>query len=300
MSTYNLLYRLRQKWKYHTASTSFEKKVAEINRNGPVIAQKDGFFWLIGSSVKLDSSYHEFVLDRFDSFTTLINSEGEFSFEGTEVFFTIRNIKLLVTTAEELFIINEIYIENCYSIAVLGAYQVIDVGMNVGYASLFFANDPKVEMVYGYEPFTTTFEHAQKNIVSNPHLQKKIKPFNVGLGKKDEVIEVSFSQNLKGKNSIQPAQFPNEKITLKEASNLISVICENNPSLPLFIKMDCEGSEFDIFSQLSQSPIATQIFGFIIEYHFRNPQPIISTLNENNFKCQVRGNSEIGLITAFR
>ncbi len=300
MSFSDFIYRQNQKWKYHTATDSFEKKVAEINRFEQIIWLDKSLFSIKGCDLNLSRQDHSFIVDRIDLFIALLMGRGRFVLDTNDLIYIIDNIKLRVTTDEEIYIIHEVFFEGCYAISVNEKFNVIDIGMNVGYTSLFFANNPSVMKIYGYEPFKPTFIDAQKNILLNTQLSSKIAPFNFGLGNKSEKRILHFSSHLKGKNSINNDGNGNEEIELRKAREVIIDLIRRNPLESYFIKMDCEGAEFEIFEDLQQSHIPDQIFGFIIEWHQKSPLPIVDILISNNFKVQLRGNDKIGIITAFR
>jgi FkbM family methyltransferase len=138
------------------------------------------------------------------------------------------------------------------------------------------------------------------NFKKNAPLSAKIIPHNYGLSLKSERRQLQYSAVLKGKNSTQVEHTGNEVIELKEAYKVLDELIGANNQERFFIKMDCEGAEFEIFNSLESKRIHEQIFGFIIEWHFKDPQPIIDVLLLNNFKVQMSGGQEIGLITAFR
>lgn len=298
--TTNFIYRLQQKWKYRVARNPFEKSVAEINRNQPLIFLSPTTFKIKGCELIFSRKNHSFIVERFVLFGILLNGRGKFAVKNSELLYSIDDIILRVTTAEEIFIIHEIFYERCYSVIAPWKYKIIDVGMNVGFASLFFANNPNVLKVYGYEPFRPTFDDAKLNFDLNPRLSAKIVAHNVGLGAKSEKRTSVYSANLKGKNSIRDAVAGNETIELKNAFHVLKESIDQSPSEKYFVKMDCEGAEFEIFEDLRKRPIPPQIFGFIIEWHHKDPQPIVDILISNNFRVQLRGNNEIGMITAFR
>lgn len=72
-------------------------------------------------------------------------------------------------------------------------FVVFDLGMNRGYATLYFAEDSRCLKVYGFEPVKETFDRAQVNIALNPHLEGKIAVHNFGLGKNAETVTLFMS-----------------------------------------------------------------------------------------------------------
>jgi FkbM family methyltransferase len=296
----NLIYRLNQKWKYHTARTSFEKKVAEINRNHPLIFLLATTFTIKGSELVFDREHHAFIADRFQLFRELMEGNGTFRIQGNDLLYVIGDIKMKVTTSEEIFIIHEIFIQCCYSIAAPWTFNVFDIGMNVGYASLFFAGSQRVNKVYGFEPFPPTFEDARTNFNLNPALSGKLVLHNFGLGARSEKRNLVYSRDFKGKNSTSEGGMEgSQEVEIRNALQVFGEIIDRSPQEQYFVKMDCEGAEFEIIESL-KGGIPQQIFGFIIEWHYHNPKPIVNALVAQGYKVQQRGTTDIGLITAFR
>jgi FkbM family methyltransferase len=300
MSLSNFIYRQKQKWKYHATSSLFEKKVAEINRNHQIIDLQLSSFTIKGCELIFSRKHHSFIIDRFGLFIALLKGGGTFQILQDNLLFTTGGVQLRVTTAEEIFIIYEIFNDGCYRVFTQRSFNVIDIGMNVGFASLFFAGNSNVGKVIGFEPFRPTYQDAQFNFSLNPGISSKITSFNFGLGLNSRKITMPYSPDLKGKNSSVVKNSGSEEIELKEAVEVFDQVGKNHRGDLFFVKMDCEGAEFEIFESLKQKPILAEIFGFIIEWHHRDPMPIIEILLANEFKVQQRGNIEIGLIIAFR
>ena len=305
MAISDFLYRQKQKWKYHTAANDIERLVAEINLNREEIRLKGSTFTVKDCELEFDVENHSFIIERINLFRRLLQDENSrFSMLDEDLLYHFEEVTLKVTTAEELFIINEVYLENCYNVILPEEnFMVVDIGMNVGYTSLFFAKNPKVKSVYGFEPFAHTYEEGLFNFKLNQGIADKIIPINCGLGLKEENILVPFSKKYKGKNSSTRravGKAESIQIQIKSAFKTLDDLIKRDQSLKYFIKVDCEGAEFEIFNDFGRNKIPEQVIGFIIEWHERNPLPIVDILLNNNFKVQKSGWNRIGLITAFR
>ncbi len=311
MNTPGFLYRQKQKVKYHTAKTDFDKLVAEINRNHQVVDVTGKKFSIEGIEEQFDIGRHAFMLDKLYVLRQIISyAKGRFLVEYGEIFFLIDHFKLKIETAEELFIINEVFFENCYNFIVANEEViVIDIGMNVGFASLFMANKPNVRKVYAFEPFSKTYEAALANFANNPKQAKKILAHNYGLGDTNEKIHVPYSGSDRGKNQSITLNQPADSIAdaakvaidIKDTSEVIAKVLEENGDASIYIKMDCEGAEFAIFDVLAKTTLAEQIKGMMIEWHFKEPDGIIQFLQDNSFKMiKTNLGPKSGLIYAFR
>ena len=104
----------------------------------------------------------------------------EFNYKITDdgnVLVQAGTIKLLWKYDIEKIITKEVFYKERYNWGGRNdRYVVFDIGMNVGIASLFFAQRNDVECVYGFEPFPVTYQRALENISLNVKLMKKIVP----------------------------------------------------------------------------------------------------------------------------
>lgn len=299
MSIGAFLYRQKQRLKYHSSATLFGKKVAEINRYEPIITTHAQTFEVTGCDLLFSIKDHSFVVDRFDLFRKLLRTPGiKFEVAEERLIAKYNGLSLMISTAEELFIFYEVFIDGCYRVFRSKPFNVIDIGMNVGFASLFFASQSIVNHIFGFEPFRHTFDDAMINLQMNAHLSGKVHAHNYGLAHQSEKRMVSYSAENKGKNSMH-AGSGNEQIELRDVYTALDEIFKGDCTEQFFVKMDCEGAEFEIFDRLKQRPINERIFGFIIEWHKKDPMQIIDVLVSNDFYVHLTG-KKIGLITAFR
>lgn len=99
-------------------------------------------------------------------------------------------VRTLLKSDEDIQILEEVFVSNMYKFASRGNFCVIDVGMNVGFASLYFARMPRVQVVHSFEPFSAPFQRALENIALNPELALKIKLNKIGLAGATENLDV--------------------------------------------------------------------------------------------------------------
>jgi hypothetical protein len=89
---------------------------------------------------------------------------------------------------------------------------------------------------------------------------------------------------------------------MQNASDVINDVLNNNQTNTLYLKIDCEGSEFEIFNSFGNY-LPKQIKGVLMEWHFKEPLDIIDLLLKNSFKLvkfNLNTKSLTGLIYAFR
>lgn len=105
-------------------------------------------------------------------------------------------------------IVQEVYLDLEYGCCTgLEKLLVLDMGMNTGLASLFYAAKPEVTAVYGFEPFGPTYEQALKNFQQNPrHIQEKLHPQRMRLSNREQTLCLAYNQSFSGGMSIYGQQ----------------------------------------------------------------------------------------------
>jgi len=181
---------------------------------------------------------------------------------------------------------------------------VVDIGMNHGYASLYFALRDDVDSVYAFEPVKSVYEKALFNFSLN-ECAKKIIAYNYGLGDSDKQADVGFDPAHSGKTSIiSQKRFAGENalaIQVKDAAPIIRDIIANHPDSMIVIKSDCEGAEGEIFQRLDAENILPSIDVIVMEYHLDQDRFIESVLAKHEFVCfKQPGSSRAGIIRAAR
>ena len=292
-------------------SGSWEKNVFHLKHDYPgeiTPGRNQVKLDLVGLTLEKDS--FGFVLDRYDVIRELHNSRSaKFSIQNGSFLIDLNNLVLNPTTSEELFIIEEIFIRGSYNYDHAHSCIVIDVGMNVGIASLFFASKDRVEKVYGFEPFLPTFGQAETNFRLNPRLSGKIQVAQYGLGGKEEELVVSYDYKNKGQvgihgtSSIRSSlgKVEQQTIEIKEASTELKTIIDRHPGKLFILKLDCEGAEYAILQNLFSNDLLQKIKVIFIEWHLQGPEPLIALLGKSNFTSFYQQSSgKVGMIYASR
>jgi len=239
---------------------------------------------------------------------------AEFSVsESNEILVELCGIKLHVQTSEELYILNEIFVENIYNIILTEKNPLIiwDIGMNVGFSSLYFAAKYNNCFVISYEPFTQTYDRAMANLSLNPHLSDRINAQNAGIGSSNKKLSVEYCSEFKGSIGVSglPKRFINQNIKIsrddiliKEANEVLGLIISKYPNREIIAKIDCEGSEYEILECLFKSDQLPNISVVMLEWHYNGPQKIEELLKKSGFLSFsfMPYNSGTGMIYAVR
>lgn len=180
------------------------------------------------------------------------------------------SVKFYSVGTDEIAIYTEIFSLNCYALRSKQDLIVMDIGMNVGLASLYFSTLPNVHKIYSYEPFKETYDLAIENINLNPNLKDKIITHNFGLGDINENLLGTCNPLYRGSASvvdnISPAGASIE-VTLKSVGNELEKIIALNPDIPIALKIDCEGGEIKIFKDAKFISLLPFVKEIVMETH---------------------------------
>jgi FkbM family methyltransferase len=192
-------------------------------------------------------------------------------------------------------------------------YVMIDVGMNVGITAISKASDPRFMKIYAFEPLKPTYTLALANIELNPLLKSKINTFNFGLSDQDQELVIKFTpdhiMSISSESTFDicfERNLSEERIQLKKASAVLEAIMRRHKAdspAKIFLKVDCEGAEFKIMNDLQAKGLLEHVDIAIIEWHRKDPAPILNLLSSNGFFYFLeRKNVEwnVGLIKAVR
>ena len=234
---------------------------------------------------------HAFVLSALDSVRLLKGTGATFVVDSSGALrCRIGNGEYLITTEEELRILVEIWVLGAYNCLLSGPCTIVDIGMNVGFASLYFA-ERKDCIVYSFEPVPDTFAAAQRNFALNPSRSSRIKSHNFGLAADDRSVRFAYSPRWKGLTGVRSA-LPRVKqagatsfreVNMRNACEVLAEIINAHPDRKLVLKIDCEGSEYEIVDSLHRSGQLERVHALMIEWHELGPLPLAEHLQQAGF-----------------
>jgi FkbM family methyltransferase len=162
-------------------------------------------------------------------------------------------LRASIQTAEEIRRLKELVVDGIYNMLFLGPTVVLDVGMGVGLASIFFASQPDV-VVVGFEPYETLYNRALDNISLNPHLADKILALKATVGttkfdtiaaKVPNVLSQPSSPDFRSDHQMELA-FEYEEIEVEDVAERMGAIAAAHPGRDVVLKIDLEFSEYYI------------------------------------------------------
>lgn len=189
----------------------------------------------------------------------------------------------------DVLIIKNIFINRNYGLIVNFDSVVIDVGSNVGYSVLWFAANPSIKHVYGFEPIEENFLRATEHLDLNPEIRHKIHLRNCGLGTTSAKKQMDFLPNHHTISSTsiqkQKTQGVAHKIVKVEAADQIFNAIARKASKDhhkIILKIDCEGCEHDILEGISKE-VWDQVMAVMVEVHGKDCKSIIRNLENHGF-----------------
>lgn len=231
-------------------------------------------------------------------------------------------IDIAISTEDEFHNVADTLIMECYKYHLNSERRevVFDVGMNIGDAVLYFLEKEKVDKVYGFEPFLNTYSNALANLTKYMN-GGKVEIFNYGLSDRDCRLKIPYNSNMScGQSTINnineiaiatynewglldEEQTHVEEIVVKKSSKVLSELMNKHNNVNFILKMDCEGEEYGIFKDLSDSGVLANFSCIMLEWHYKSEDILLSILKKNNFSffsIKKSRNPELGLIYAWR
>lgn len=185
-----------------------------------------------------------------------MNHPVEYDIDGSKEYLWHINLDGSVIHMSEYHknsILKEIFVDRCYEqfFEVEDGDIVLDIGASVGPFTYSILNkNPK--QVYCFEPSEKEFKTLVKNVLGYPVI-----PIPKGISSVNSIIK---SDMLFG------GEVEMETITFNRFINLYNI---NKID---FIKTDCEGGEYDIFTQENLEYLKHNVKKIVGEWHLRTPQ----------------------------
>lgn len=132
--------------------------------------------------------------------------------------------------------------------------SILDLGANIGAFTFWALQKWECTSINCYEPLSTNFELLEKNIERN-ELQNIVKLHNVAVG------NTSLTKIYKGKTNCGEASLFKRGTTIDEYEEVTTISPLELPYADI-VKIDTEGSEVDIISQIQFQPMV-----YLFEYH---------------------------------
>ncbi len=192
------------------------------------------------------------------------------------------------------YLFEEIFLRGEYAFTTSNnAPRILDCGANIGYATLFFKWRYPKAIIDALEPDPATFAMLQKNITHNNI--ENVTLHNTALSANEGITSFFIDDKLEGSLSMStnPERVSSKRIDVHTES-LKKYLREGTVD---FLKLDVEGAEAEIISQLDTLSLFTHIREMAIEYHHHignSPSCLgefLAILESNGFQYQINARS---------
>jgi FkbM family methyltransferase len=182
------------------------------------------------------------------------------------------------------------------------ARVIVDIGANMGCFSVFAAQLCQAATVLCYEPESGNFERLNKNITVN-HLQGRVHAYQYAVSGDGGTKELSLGESPLNSLVINS---PSQRRQRVDCITLSDIIANQNLLQIDFLKLNCEGAEYEIIEQCPESDIV-KLRKIRLEYHNfgdkqRNGRYLVGLLKQRGFTIErfTTYRNESGFIWASR
>lgn len=148
---------------------------------------------------------------------------------------------------------------------------VIDIGAHIGLFTLHASQFCTEGTIYSFEPVKENYELLLENIRLNG--LEQVKTFNLAVSNSNEPIKLFINDDESGHSMFSESS----QSTMIDSISLQNVFDSNQIKQCNFLKLDCEGAEYEIMKNLPLE-YYDKIDKIIIEYHMADSHPEL--LNE--------------------
>jgi FkbM family methyltransferase len=145
---------------------------------------------------------------------------------------------------------------------------VVDIGANVGFFTLKAAHEAHQGKVYAYEPCSMHFDLLSENVRQNKLANVSV--FKEAVWKETDQLELLFSMEVEPNNTSLFSGGGGDKKETVESISLADVFRRNQIEACDFLKLDCEGAEYEILYN-APDEVFRSIKKIAMEWHRFDP-----------------------------
>jgi FkbM family methyltransferase len=216
--------------------------------------------------------------------------------------------RLLVRSRMDVWIVKETCLDRDYErggVALRDGWVVLDIGAGLGDFSVHASRRFPHSVVYAFEPFPESFALLQQNLALNGVQNVRAFPCAVTGGRTDGIRLYTG-----GTEAVQHSTAAVDRrggvAAIATASTTLDQIFEDHQLTRCdFLKIDCEGAEFDILFRASERTLASVRY-VALEYHDGvtafSHRDLVRFFGENGFRVKRSPNPvhrDLGLLFAY-
>ena len=227
-------------------------------------------------------------------------------FNKKPVVIRLRNgCRFKVRSLMDVWVIKETCLDRDYeanATSIQDGWTILDVGAGLGDFAISVAYEHPTCEVYAYEPFPESYRLLEENIGLNATDNVIAAPIAVGAQSGQMTL---FATGAAVQHTTTNASGPADAISVQGLS--LDGVFEGNALVTCdFLKMDCEGGEFDILFNASDTTLG-KIRNIGLEYHDGvtsfSHQDLVDYLQQRGFRVKLTSNpvhSHLGFLYAHR
>lgn len=147
---------------------------------------------------------------------------------------------------------------------------ILDIGGNIGTFTLYAAHYAPQARIVTVEPEPGNAKMIRRNVAIN-HLENRVSLVEAGIAEKPGTATFHLSWKNNGGHSLFKHKESGESVTV-QVTTLESIFRDNAITACDFLKLDCEGGEYDGLFGLSAESLKCIKF-MAIEYHYFSKDP---------------------------
>ena len=200
---------------------------------------------------------------------------------------------------DEIFAVAEVFALDTYDrpgVDWREARLILDVGANVGAATLWMARRAPRARIVAVEPSPRALALLEENVGRNG-LSARVTVLEGAVGRRSGVTRIAEGGvSVSGRTSEETAGV---EVSVYSLDDVVERCGGGRVDV---LKIDCEGAEYEAFA--GASPALLQTLGAVVgEYHAaagHDPSELVEMLRPSGFDVTLTGDSQIGSLTALR
>jgi FkbM family methyltransferase len=216
----------------------------------------------------------------------------------------LRSGQTVTCRVAELFAVTEVFAVATYDRAGFdwaAARTIVDVGANIGAATVWMAGRAPHARVVAVEPSPHALPLLRENVAANG-LTDRVTIVPCAIAAAPGTVRLSAAGTSVSGRVVADGTPPSGGDDLVAARTLPSVLRDAGVETVDILKLDCEGAEFDIIETMGPADLA-RVGAIVGEYHTfngRQPRELRPPLAAAGFIFSWSGGGEIGTFAALR
>ncbi len=172
-----------------------------------------------------------------------------------------------VRTLMDIWILKEAYLDRQYermSVEIQNRWTILDIGAGIGDFAIGVAKRHPQSTLYAYEPFPESYALLQENLHLNSI--ENVKAFPLAISGKNASLQLQLNTPEPVQHSTALEKYPARNSIPVPSITLDQALAELGLPYCDYLKMDCEGAEYDILFNTSLDTLK-KIRHICLEHH---------------------------------